>query len=284
MISRRHLRAAPAEQKEKPSLKTSLIVTTYNWKEALELVLTSVSVQSQMPDEVIVADDGSREDTAELVRRMAVSFPAPLLHVWQEDRGSRAAEIRNKAIAKASGEYILLVDGDVILHGDFVLHHKSMAQANAFRQGSRVILSPAKTADVLAKKQLTFSPFEWGLKNRKNAVVSSALSKFFSRKSNGLRGIRTCNFAFWRTDGIAVNGFNADFIGYAREDSEFAARLMNSGVMRENLRFGAAVYHLFHPIQSKETIGVRDALLRDAVENRLVRCRNGIDKYLGNEP
>lgn len=265
---------------EQPIVNISLIITTYNWKEALELSLSSVSVQSEMPDEVIVADDGSREDTADLIRRMAASFPIPLLHVWQEDCGFRAARIRNKAIAGASGAYILLVDGDVILHKDFVAHHRSMAQRGVFCQGSRVLLSPAKTVLVLANRQLAFSPFESGLGNRKNAVASHFLSMLFSHKRNYMRGIRTCNFAFWKADGIAVNGFNEDFQGYGREDSEFAARLMNSGIMRKNVRFAAAVYHLHHPLQPRKFMEVRDAMLHNAVENRLVRCRNGIDRHL----
>lgn len=266
--------------REQPIVNTSLIVTTYNWKEALELSLSSISGQSEMPDEVIVADDGSREDTAYLIHRMAASFPVSLLHMWQEDCGFRAARIRNKAIAAASGAYILLVDGDVILHKDFVAHHKCMARQGIFCQGSRVLLSPAKTARVLAKRQLAFSPFESGLGNRKNAVVSHFLSRLFSRRRNYMRGIRTCNFAFWRADGIAVNGFNEDFQGYGREDSEFAARLMNSGVMRKNVRFAATVYHLHHPLQPREFMEVRDSMLRNAVESRLIRCQNGIDGHL----
>ena len=264
-------------------MNVSIVISTYNWKEALELTLASVSIQSEPPHEVIVADDGSREDTAELVHRQARSFPVPLLHVWQEDRGSRQAEARNRGIARASGEYILLVDGDVILHRDFVAHHRASAEPNTFCQGSRVLLTPDKTARVLATKQLSFSPFEPGLMNRKNAVVSGFLSRLFSRRRNYLRGIRGCNLAFWRADAIAVNGFNEDFVGYAKEDSEFVARLMNNGITRKNVRFAAPVFHLFHPLQSKEAMEVREAMVREAVEKHLIRCPNGINRHLGDQ-
>lgn len=273
-------RPAGANQLRERQVKTSLIITTYNWKEALELVLLSASSQSEPPDEALVADDGSREDTGELIRRMAAVFPFPLLHVWQEDKGFRAAAIRNRAIARASGDYILLVDGDAILHRNFVKDHKAAARDRQFCQGSRVLLTPQKTALALARKQLVFSPFEGGLKNRKNAVVSPFLSTLFSFRRDRLKGVRTCNFAFWREDGIEVNGFNEDFVGYAREDSEFAVRLMNSGVRRRTLRFVAPVYHLHHPFQSRSAMEVHDAILKESVGKKLTWRPNGIDKHL----
>ncbi|MCI5209410.1 MAG: glycosyltransferase, partial [Candidatus Electrothrix sp. ATG2] len=44
-------------------MNVSLIITTYNWKEALELSLLSGLKQKKKPTEIIVADDGSRPDT-----------------------------------------------------------------------------------------------------------------------------------------------------------------------------------------------------------------------------
>ncbi|MDF5068606.1 glycosyltransferase, partial [Vibrio parahaemolyticus] len=63
-------------------MKTTLIITTYNWKEALKAVLESVKRQTVLPDEVIVADDGSREDTKATVDQMREGFPVPLIHSW----------------------------------------------------------------------------------------------------------------------------------------------------------------------------------------------------------
>src|SRR4051794_16035860 len=119
-------------------MRSSLVVTTYNWPDALDLVLTSALDQRVLPDEVIVADDGSGEPTAEVVRRRAERFAerrVPLHHVWHPDEGFRAAAIRNRALARASGDYILLIDGDCILHPDFVSSHLAFARQGQFVQG-----------------------------------------------------------------------------------------------------------------------------------------------------
>jgi glycosyltransferase involved in cell wall biosynthesis len=258
----------------------SLIITTYNWNEALELSLLSALGQTQPADEIIIADDGSREDTRDLVGRMAGDYRVPIYHIWQKDKGFRAARIRNKAIAKATGEYIIFIDGDIILHQAFIKDHKEAARCRFFSQGSRVLLTPGKSAQVLKEKQLCFSFFENGLINRKNSIHSGFLSRLVTRKGRHLHGIRTCNFAFWRADGIAVNGFNEDFEGWGREDSEFAARLMASGVQRQTIRFRALTFHLFHPANPRDSLERNDRLLEQAIQTGSTWCINGLDKRL----
>ena len=258
----------------------SIIITTYNWKEALELSLLSALDQTRPADEIIIADDGSREDTRDLVCRIAAFDRVPIYHIWQKDKGFRAARIRNKAIAKAMGEYIIFIDGDIILHKSFIKDHEEVARRRFFSQGSRVLLTPSKSAQVLKEKQLCFSFFENGLKNRKNSIHSGFLSRLVTRKSMNLNGIKTCNFAFWRADGIAVNGFNEDFEGWGREDSEFAARLMSSGVQRQTVRFRALTFHLFHPANPRDSLERNDRLLEHAIQTGSTWCINGIDKRL----
>lgn len=109
-------------------MKTTLLITTYNWPKALELVLYSVLHQHVMPDEVVIADDGSTEETKKLIDRYAEKMPVPVIWVWQEDKGFRRTSILNKAIAKATGDYIIQVDGDVVLSSHFVEDHIEMAQ------------------------------------------------------------------------------------------------------------------------------------------------------------
>lgn len=257
-----------------------MIITTYNWKEALELTLLSALAQSEPPDEILVADDGSTAETSQLVSNFAETAPLPIYHIWQDDLGFRAAKIRNKAIAQARGEYLIIVDGDMILHSRFVEDHKQLARSGFFSQGSRVLLTPSRTASVLAEKKIVFSFFTTGLKNRKNALRSPRLSALFSSRRRNLKGIRTCNFSLWKKDLIRINGFNEDFVGWGREDSELAVRLMNSGMLRQNLRFSALAYHLYHSSQPKERLAINDHLLEQAIKARTIRCENGIDKYL----
>ena len=87
--------------------KVSLLIATYNWKEAGNLSLLSVFDQTTLPQEILIADDGSKDDTRQMIEEMRKISPIPIIHVWQEDKGFRVGAIRNKAIARASGDYII---------------------------------------------------------------------------------------------------------------------------------------------------------------------------------
>jgi len=258
----------------------SLIITTYNWKEALELVLLSVLKQTVRPTEVIIADDGSRDDTKELIKHFINTSDLNLLHSWQKDEGFRASASRNKAIAKSSGEYTILIDGDMILHKDFIKDHLNFASKNHFVQGSRILLNEDKTSDVFEKKTIEFSLFDSGLNNRKNKIKSKILTNLFSKSTKSLRGIKTCNMAFFKSDCLKVNGFNEDFIGWGREDSEFAVRLINNNILRKNIKFSAIAYHIFHRENSREMLSINDKILAESMNKKIKICSNGINNYI----
>jgi glycosyltransferase involved in cell wall biosynthesis len=264
-------------------MRSSLVVTTYNWPDALDLVLTSALDQRVLPDEVIVADDGSGEPTAEVVRRRAERFAerrVPLHHVWHPDEGFRAAAIRNRALARASGDYILLIDGDCILHPDFVSSHLAFARQGQFVQGTRVLLSEARARRALAARETRFGMLERGIGNRVNALPFGWLSPFVPTPSDPLKGVRSCNMGFWLADATRVNGFDERFVGWGREDSEFVARLVNAGVRRRKLKFGGIMYHLWHPERTRDAVAANDRLLADVRAARAVWAEDGMDKYV----
>ena len=95
-----------------------------------------------------------------------------------------------------------------------------------------------------------------------------------------MSGARTCNFAFWRNDAIAINGFNENFVGWGREDSEFTARLLNYDLMRRNVKFNALAYHLYHPLNDRGHLAENDQLLRETIEKKHTWCEKGVSKYL----
>ncbi|HAJ98741.1 MAG TPA: family 2 glycosyl transferase [Bacteroidales bacterium] len=266
------------------NVSISVIVTTYNRKDALELVLLSLREQSVMPTEVIVADDGSTSDTADLVAGLKKDFPVPLIHCWHEDNGFRLSHIRNRAISHAKGDYIIMVDGDVVLHRHFVRDHRQHIAPNRFIQGSRVLLSKELTDSCLLTKRIKFSPFSQGIANRLNAVSSATISPwasaFYSRKQTH-RGVRGCNMSYWKSDLIKVNGFSEEFIGWGREDSEFVVRMLNSGVERYNLKFAGVVYHLWHKENKSDALlQMNDQALALAIEENRKTCNHGLSKYL----
>jgi len=261
----------------------SLIVTTYNRVDALNVVLNSILRQSVFPDEVIVADDGSTDSTKELVEKMSIGFPVPLHHCWHEDKGFRLSAIRNKAMAKATSDYIIMVDGDIMLHRHFIRDHIRIAASGYFIPGRRTLLLKELTQHVLSGEKTRITCLSKGIQNRVNACCCKFLSplvSFLFSKQQYIGSIRGCNMAFWRSDVVAVNGFNEAFEGWGREDSEFVARLFNNGIRRKDLRLGGVAYHLYHNEASKTMLEKNDLLLHDTVTQKLKRCSEGIDQYL----
>ena len=126
-------------------MKISLIITTFNWPESLLLVLKSVKNQTLKPDEIVIADDGSDEKTKNLISSFQKQFDINIIHSWQEDNGFRAARSRNKAIFKSSGDYIIMIDGDMVLHNNFINDHLINIENGYFIQGTRSLISEKET-------------------------------------------------------------------------------------------------------------------------------------------
>tara|TARA_B100000795_G_scaffold243617_1_gene207623 strand:- start:210 stop:1007 length:798 start_codon:yes stop_codon:yes gene_type:complete len=264
-------------------MKLTLIITTYNWPESLLLVLNSVENQALLPDEVIIADDGSTKKTYDLINEFNKKSKLNILHSWQKDIGFRASRSRNNAILKATGDYIILIDGDTILHKSFVKDHIEKAESRFFVQGTRALISKKQTKKALSKKLVNFSFLTFGLTNRKNCIHSKLLSKIFSNKKNNLRGIKSCNMAFYRKDCLNINGFNNEFEGWGREDSDFVVRLIHSGVNRKNIRFNAIQFHLWHNENSRKSLKNNDEILNQSINNGNYWCENGISSMKKNE-
>ena len=115
----------------------------------------------------------------------------------------------------------------------------------------------------------------------KNRIKFKLLSNLLSKSKRNLKGIKTCNMAFFKKDCISVNGFNEDFVGWGREDSEFAVRLLNNNILRKNIKFSAIAYHIFHNENSREMLSVNDDILENSIKSKLISCKNGIAKYIG---
>ena len=254
----------------------SLIVTTYERPDALAAVLRSVTRQTRSPDEVLVGDDGSGPETAKVIRRFADKLA--IGHEWREHDGFRLARMRNCCLARARGEYVVMVDGDLLLHPDFLADHEEAARPGYFVQGKRVLLDEAATRMGLEAEVYWPSFWDKGLDRRRHVLRLPRLSRLF-RNAGHLRGIRGCNFAFWLADARRVNGYNEDFVGWGREDDEFALRLWNSGVRRLNLRFAGLGCHLHHPPRNLEKIAANDRLVEETRVRKARWCEKGLSGY-----
>tara|TARA_B100000795_G_C22719922_1_gene406991 strand:- start:161 stop:946 length:786 start_codon:yes stop_codon:yes gene_type:complete len=258
----------------------SLIITTYNSPDSLLLVLKSVETQYILPNEIIIADDGSLPSTKLLIDNFLSGSSLIVLHSWQKDKGFRAAKSRNKAIAMSTSDYIILIDGDTILHPSFSQDHLNNVEPGCFIQGKRVLLTKNKTRKVLETHDIDFSFYSQGLLNRLNSFHSNVFSRIFSKKNNYLRGIKTCNMSFFKKDCFDVNGFNNDMEGWGREDTEFVVRLMNNGINRKDVYFNLIQFHLWHENSPRDSLSHNEIRLKNTIINKLKWCANGINKFL----
>jgi len=260
----------------------SLIVTTYEWPQALNLVLRSIARQTLMPDEVIIADDGSGPDTAALIHQWRRKLPVPVHHVWQAHEGFRLARSRNAAIAKARGDYVVFVDGDMVLHPNFVEDHRELAEPDFFIQGCRLLTDAAAARRLFEAGELDLGFFARGVQRRHHTVRNSLLCRLFSKVRTDLTAIRGCNQGYWRRDLVRTNGFNERMVGWGREDNEIAARLHQLGLKRRNVKFKALATHLYHPRRHPAGENPNDAILRETVERMQTRCRLGLDSHFAS--
>ena len=258
-------------------MRTSLVIATYNWPKYLELVLLSILKQSVLPNEILIADDSSAKETRQIIKSYSSKFKSAINHIWQKNEGSQKTSIPNKSIAKANGEYIIQIDGDIIIHTHFIRDHIKMAKEGFFIHGSRTFLNEKKTQNSIANSMINFSIFSSGITNRFNSLHSLLLSKILSNTNKKLKGTRGCNFSFWRQDFIKVNGYNEDMNGWGKEDTELSVRLMNSGLQK--LKYLAVCYHLHHKILSKEGLNINNSILTLIINKKREVCINGINKY-----
>jgi glycosyltransferase involved in cell wall biosynthesis len=269
----------------------SVIVTTYNREDALAAVLRALARQTDANFEVIVADDGSKPATAEVIKRRSTHFKR-LRHVWQEHRGFRAAEIRNRAIVEARGAVCVFLDGDCIPRPDFVALHRSLAEPGWFVAGNRVLLSRALTERVLRDHlEPELWPFsQWmalrmrGEINRIQPLFALPLGPVRRWGGHAWRSIRSANLAVRRTDLLQVDGFDAAFSGWGREDSDLVLRLMRGGVRRKDGRFGTAVLHLWHPPDDRSRLPINDKLLASAMDSRRMKAAIGLTALAESTP
>lgn len=269
-------------------MKISVIVSTYNAEEWLEKVLIGYSVQTFSDFELIIADDGSRESTKELIDKYASNYPVPIRHLWHEDLGYRRQEILNIAIVQATYDYIIMTDGDCIPRKDFVEVHAKLAQKGKFLSGGYCKL-PMKTSKLISKedilsgrcfnvtwlKAIEAIDFSNVLKLGANSIVG----KFLDLISPTNPSFNNCNSSGYKEDMIAINGYD-ERMKYGGPDREFGERLENYGVNGKQIRHKAIVLHLDHArgYKTPESLAANLAIRQEVRKKKIVWTNFGIKK------
>lgn len=261
-------------------MKTALLISTYNWEEALSLIFKSIQEQTQLPNEILIADDGSGEDTKIIIDKFRQTIPIPIIHVWQEDLGFRKSMILNKTIAQAKADYIIQIDGDCIIHKDFIKDHISNASPNTYLYGSRVNIKAKYIEKVIKTERIKFYFSSKEIKNKTRALHISALSKLYKPHTEISSKLRGCNVSFWKKDFIEINGYSEDFEGWGMEDSEMIQRMHNNGILAKRLRYAGIVFHMYHKSASRNNVSHNNTLLLKAQNPEVIKCKKGINQYL----
>jgi len=262
---------------------TSLIVTTYNSPDRLNLCLQSILQQSVLPDELLIADDGSGPATKLLLDKFSHQIKIPFKHIWQDDIGFRLSHVRNKAFAQSACDYIIQIDGDLILHQHFIKDHIAFAKPGYFVSGARTNIDQDQTELLLHQdKASVLKYFSKGLQKRYNAFYSIPLQQVNSlmqTSPHNLHYVLGCNMAFWKKDLLEVNGYNEAFSGWGKEDNDIAARLINSGKKLHFLKFGGIIFHLWHKENSNESFSENEKLFSESLKNKVIFVEKGMDQY-----
>jgi glycosyltransferase involved in cell wall biosynthesis len=262
----------------KPSV--AVIISTFDQPEYLARVLNGIARQTQAPEEIFVADDGSGPETRQVFESWKKSAPCRAEHLWQEHQGFRKSRILNEAIARARADYAVFLDGDAVPHPDFIGDHRQVAVQGCFAQGHRALIGE-RAAGYFGLGD--FSRDRW------KALLTFQLGGFKhawrwpspqKETRKDLEGVRGCNLGVWRSDLARINGFNEAFTGWGREDSEMVVRLMNSGVARLDVRGWALCYHLWHAPADRQQLETNDQLLHAAIAGSRKTCELGLNLHL----
>lgn len=273
--------------------KLSVVITTYNKPEWLSKVLLGYSVQTNPNFEIVIADDGSKEETRELIRWYQENTSLDIQHVWHEDSGFQKCVILNKAIMASKYDYLLFTDDDCVPRNDFVNVHLQNAEAGYFLSGGYLKLSEEVTERVTKEDifQQNIFNIKWLVENGQARTFKlSKVSRFGFYTSLMNWGTPTRptwnghNVSGFKSDIISVNGYNED-MNYGGLDRELGERLMNKGIKGRQIRYKAICVHLDHPRPyKKKDLMSRNRAIRDRViKERIVFTPNGIDKYMKSD-
>ncbi len=269
-------------------MQTAVIITTYNRPDALAAVLAGYQAQRDADFELIVADDGSTDDTRRAVADFKPRVPFALSHVWQEDRGFRAAAIRNRALAATRADYVVFSDGDCVPAPRFVAQHQRLAERGRFVAGNRILLNAGFTQRVLHDRLPihAWTGSQWiaawlkGGVNRLLPLVTLPNGGFRNFTPQRWTGVKTCNLAAWREDLLRVNGLDETYSGWGLEDSDLAIRLLHAGIKHKSARFAAPVFHLWHAENDRSGLAENQLRLDVLIASQRSVAELGVSRYL----
>lgn len=267
-------------------MKIGVVISTYNNPQWLQKTLWGYIVQSRPADEIIIADDGSDENTDKIIKEFDSLLP--IRHIWHEDKGFRKTKILNEALKAATAEYIIFTDQDCVPRWDFIAVHEKFIREGTFLSGGYFKL-PMDISRKITYEDITlgkiFSYFwlrqqglKWSFKCTK-LVQYPSFSKFMNVVTPTKATWNGMNASGWRSDLFKVNGFD-ERMEYGGEDREMGERLCNMGVSSRQIRYSAIVLHLDHkrPYVNEDAIYKNQTIRKLTRKNHIIVTPFGINK------
>lgn len=257
-------------------LNVDLIISAYNNASSVKQIISLIQGGTARPSSIHITDDGSNSQNRKIIENHLNRIEIPSFYHWHNDRGFRKSKILNQGILNCKSECIVFLDGDCLPHRHFISDHLKLAEEGYFIQGRRCFVRESEVSNLLNKqttlRRLILSGKVSGL------LKSIRLPRPIVRKNNQMHGLLGCNLGVWRKDLISINGFDEDYVGWGREDSDLGARLYNIGLLRKIVHGRALVYHLNHPENDRSELSQNDQRLKDTILNKKIRCNNGLLK------
>jgi hypothetical protein len=278
------------------NMQISVIVPTYNRPQALRLCLLSLSEQNVIPHEVLIADDGSGQETRSMIERMTKELSAvfPVRHVWQEDIGFRKPRILNETVRRSAGDYLIFIDGDCMAHRHFVRQHVEKSAPDAILSGKRVDIGKELTEKLLREGRvirssgltLILDSFMSARPRSRKVLEGFVIRNKFIRKAMhrdriNNDGVWGCNFSLYKDLFMAINGCDEDFLDGSIEDNDIGIRVINQGKRIVSVRNLANIFHLWHQSSwsfDNQKYQSNLAIMNRRIANREPYCLNGIVK------
>jgi len=277
-------------------MKCTVIVPTYNRPQALKLCLLSLAQQSRLPDEVLIADDGSGQETKAVIMEMTdlLHDRFPIRHVWHEDKGFRKPKILNETVRRSKGDYLIFIDGDCLAHRHFVKAHLDRSEPDALLGGKRVEIGKELSEQIVKDSQV-YSKVTlrllWDSVRKRSRRVGEAfyitgktMRYILHRDRIHMKAIWGCNFSLYKDLFYAINGCDEDFLDGSAEDIDIGVRAVNLGKRLKSVRALAIIFHLWHKTSwsyESEKCQFNLKILQKRIDNKEPFCRNGIRRLDG---
>ena len=259
-------------------MKIDIVISAYNNPEAIIQILSRIESGSHTPTSISIADDGSIDSNSSKVKEFLKDFSIKTNYYWHEDVGFRKARILNCSLQNCRSDYIVFLDGDCLPHRHFLKDHLAMAEKGYLTQGRRCFVSEKSVPQLLERKTTLL---KLALSGKVSGLLKSVrLPTPYIKRNKTMYGLLGCNLGVWRDDLIKINGFDEEYEGWGREDSDLCARLYNLGISRKMVYGRALVYHLNHPENDRGNLTKNDELLNETLRSGKIWCPKGMIKLI----